>query len=161
MKNSRIEINDEIINCYKELEKIKNEMIALAKLTSSKEENSVKSIYSNTRKAFEEKCSELGFKVIDGIDMVLRYIYTTNRNSMKGFLFDIFGDIIFANLQENIKEPLGEYIMCEICGERVKLNGVNDGSTKYCNRCAKEIKLKRDREIQRVRYINSRKGLHN
>ena len=63
---------------------------------------------------------------IDAVDMIIRYIYTTNRNSKKGLLFDLFGDIIYNNLKSNIAKPLGEYIMCECCGERVKNNEFNN-----------------------------------
>ena len=97
----------------------------------------------------EENVSE-----IDAVDMIIRYIYTTNRNSKKGLLFDLFGDIIYNNLKSNIAKPLGEYIMCECCGERVKLEGSKDNSLKYCVKCSKDIRKKQTREaVKRYRQI--------
>lgn len=40
-----------------------------------------------------------------------------------------------GNRKSNITKPLGEYILCEKCGKRVKFT---NNKVKYCDRCAKE-----------------------
>lgn len=151
MNNSRIEINNEIIDRYNDLERNKNELYAVAKAIMGDEDTYV-DIYSQIKKEFIQKCNDLNISLVDAIDMVTRYIYATNRNSKKGFLFDLFGDIIYQNLKNNIKKPLGEYIMCEICGER-ELN--TNGRTLYCKKCAKEINIIKTRQkMKELRYNN-------
>lgn len=39
--------------------------------------------------------------------------------------------------------------MCECCGDRVKINGINDGSTKYCGKCKKQKQLEWNRAYKR------------
>lgn len=134
MNNSRIEVNSEIINCYKELENEKNKSFADAKNGNFDKEDIYINVFSNIRDKFKYKCEELGVKIQDGVDMIIRYIYITNRNSKKGFVFDLFGDFIYENLKNNIKKPLGKYIMCEVCGERVLDN--ESKNRKYCKGCS-------------------------
>ena len=49
----------------------------------------------------------------------------------------------YENLKNNIKKPLGEHIMCEVCDKRV-LN--TNGKTLYCKKCAKEINIVKTRK---------------
>lgn len=153
MNNSKIEINDRVINKYKELEKDKNQYFALAKATMG-DDASIFIIYKMIKEDLLKLLEEENVSEIDAVDMIIRYIYTTNRNSKKGLLFDLFGDIIYNNLKSNIAKPLGEYIMCECCGERVKLEGSKDNSLKYCVKCSKDIRKKQTREaVKRYRQI--------
>ena len=70
--------------------------------------------------------------------MVVKYIYGTKKNNRKGFLFDVFGEEIYNNLKHSITKPLGEYVMCNVCGKRVvKTNN----RAKYCDECAKKINI--------------------
>ena len=136
MNNHKIEIDNGVIEKYKELERERGERVALSKITLG--DTTDTSIIKIIKDEFEFYLSEMNISLIDGIDMITKYIYTTNRNSRKGFLFDLFGDIIYENLRRNIKEPLGEYIMCEVCGIRVKLETPNS-KRKYCEKCAKRV----------------------
>lgn len=149
MRNSKIEINNDIINKYKELERKKSEYIMNSKKTED-DKNIIGIVYRKMKKEFIEYCNSLEIKLNDAIDMIVRYIYTTNRNSKKGFLFELFGKEIYENVLSKIDKPLGEYIMCECCGERVKNT---NGKTLYCNICAKKIKNINDRE--RIRNMRN------
>ena len=150
MNNCRIEINDNIINTDKELEKNKGLYMINAKELGVDSSEVYVIAQKKIRERFELACSIEEISLKDGIDMVIRYTYSKNKNSKKDFLFNIFGDIILNNLKCNIKKPLGnEYIMCECCGERVERKA---NSQQYCNKCAKKIKLDNDRKIQKERY---------
>jgi hypothetical protein len=138
MNNCRIEINDNIINTYKELEKNKRDYAIKSNILSleSYEEDKIDLNY-NIRKSFCNICDINNISLKDGIDMVIRYVYSKNKNSKKDFLFNIFGDVILNNIKNNIKKPLGnEYIMCGCCGERVSKKVNNQ---QYCEKCAKNI----------------------
>lgn len=143
MNRPKIEINNDIVNKYNELEGNKGLYIINAKNNIDREENILSIVYSQIKKEFVQYCKDNNVTLTEAIDMIIKYIYTTNRNSKKGLLFDLFGDIIYKNLKSNIKEPLGEYIMCECCGKRVK-NTVNNKI--YCEKCSKQIKMIKNRE---------------
>ena len=152
MNNIKVQIDDRIINKYKELDNRRNETIALYKLIMDKESNlNISDIIANE---FKKYCNEVGIAVVEAIDMIIKYTYVTNRNSRKGFLFDIFGDVIYNNLKNNITKPLGEYIMCQACGERVKLTTSNS-PTKYCSKCAKKIKQEQINKLKREKRKNN------
>lgn len=153
MNNSKIEINNSIIDKYKELDKEKQMMFVDKKKQGMKKEEIYLTVFKDIRIEFESFCNESSVNIVDAIDMIIKYIYSTNKNKLKGFLFDIFGDIIYNNLKNNIKQPLGKYRMCEVCGKRFEVTN-NMGC--YCKKCAKKIKLENDRKIQKQRY-NSRK----
>lgn len=138
MNNSKIEINDEVILKYKELEEKKGIFIINAKAQNDRDCNILAIVYEFMKKEFVEFCKLNNIELVDAVDMIIRYIYTTNRNSKKGTLFDIFGDIIYENLKKNIKMPLDKgYIMCECCGKRVKKT---NNRVIYCEKCAKKVK---------------------
>lgn len=153
MNNSRITINNDVINRYKELEQLKNKYYAIAKLNMGSDDNILKTVYDKVKNEFIEYCNSIGVEIEKAVDMVLRYIYTTNRNSKKGFLFDLFGDIIYKNLKDNIKKPLGEYIMCEKCGERV-LKVKNNQL--YCEDCSKKAQKQQIKEWKLKNKENSK-----
>lgn len=88
------------------------------------------------------------------VDTLIWYLYFLKPNCKRTTLWSSFGDVIVKNLNNNIKKPLySGWIMCEVCGKRIE--GYN--TRKYCDNCARQVKLENDRKIQRKRYINSRK----
>lgn len=145
MRNSKIEINNDIINRYKGLDREKQMMFADKKKQGLSKEEIYTVVFKNVRNDFEKTCNDLNVDIVDAIDMVIKYIYSTNKNRLKGFLFDIFGDIIYSNLKSNIKQPLGKYKMCELCGKRFELVVVNSNA-KYCKKCAKKMLQKQKNE---------------
>lgn len=156
MNNCRIEIDDTIVNTYKELEKNKGLYIINAKELNMESSEIYPTVYKKIRERFELACNIEEISLKEGIDIVVRYTYSKNKNSKKDFLFNIFGDVILENLRKNINNPLGEeYIMCECCGDRVKRNGINDGSTRYCNKCKKE----KDKKYEKLKKRKQRMSL--
>ena len=142
MNNSKIEIDDNVINKYKELDRKKEIMFIDMKKQGKKKEEVYNVIFLNVRNEFENYCKDKNLETKDAIDMIIKYIYLTNKNKLKGFLFDIFGDVIYNNLKNNIKQPLGKYKMCKVCGKRFEINT----SQEYCKKCSKKIELKRKRD---------------
>ena len=56
----------------------------------------------------------------------------------KDTLWKLFGDIIYNNIQTNLKNTK----RCEVCGARFEYNQNCKTKPKYCNECAEEIKKK-------------------
>lgn len=148
MNNPRIKINYSVVECYKELDKYKNLCFANAKSKGISKEDAYPAIFKEVKNKFKICFEEFGLTEIESVDIIIQYIYKENKNCKKGILFDLFGDIIFNNLKNNIKEPLDNgYIMCDKCGERVKLNGNN---SRFCGKCSKELIKERDRLRKKV-----------
>lgn len=138
MNNSKIEINSEVIEAYKWFNLNKN---LNYKYNSSE---NTKFINKQIRNDFERKLDETGVDVSDAIDMIIKHIYTTNRTCKKTFLFDVFGDVIVSNLKNNLKK----YKMCKECYNRFEFK---DGKQKYCNKCSKEVRKKRQKKYMKDR----------
>ena len=138
MNNSEQEIDDNVISAYIDLNKKKD---VLFSKSNNPSEETYSVIFNNVRTEFGLKCNELGYSIQEAIDMIVKYIYENNRESKKGFIFDIFGDIILNNLNNNVKKQFKDgYIMCKCCGKRVKNT---NGKALYCKKCAKEINIKK------------------
>lgn len=143
MNNPNIDINDELIDVYKELENKKKECIVRSKENDFDIMDTFLSINKQVEQYFIDECNKLKISKVEGVDMVIAYIYSSNRNNKKAFLFDIFGEIIYENLKKNIKSPLDNgYIMCKNCGKRVKQT---NNKLLYCDKCSKKIKNEMNR----------------
>lgn len=153
MNNPNIDIKDEIIDKYKELENKKKEYIIRSKSNNFDITDTFLSINKQVETYFIEECNNLKISRSEGVDMVIAYIYSSNRNNKKAFLFDIFGEIIYENLKKNIKSPLNEgYIMCKNCGKRIKQT---NGKREYCEKCSKKIDREKAKErMKNVRFVN-------
>lgn len=64
---------------------------------------------------------------------------------------DNFKNFIYHYYQWKDK---GKYIKCDVCG---CIEKATNNKIKYCDECAKDVKLENDRKIQRQRYRDSRK----
>ena len=73
--------------------------------------------------------------------MIVRYVYSSNKNSKKDFIFNLYGNVIYRNLIKNV----GGTINCECCGRRFK---PTNNKAKYCDKCAKEVKNKKNRNYK-------------
>lgn len=83
------------------------------------------------------------------VDMLVVYLFANKeRKRSKIAFFECFSDIIYENLLANITKPLGEYILCERCGKRVKKES-KFSNISYCKKCSKEIQKEHDRAYQR------------
>jgi Zn finger protein HypA/HybF involved in hydrogenase expression len=64
-------------------------------------------------------------------------------------LWGIFGDIIYANLEENLKGT----IACDECGKRIKRKSPR---MKYCDECWKEIRIQQNRDKSNKYYYKNK-----
>ena len=139
-----VEINEELIKYYLELDKNKN-MIAK---NSSVEKNKMQStLIHNIKNNLINKMNELGINHKDGANMIIKYVYEKHKNQKKSLLWDILGEEIINNIRNNIKLQLDnpKVKMCECCGKRFELK-TNNSPQIYCNKCSKKIKASQNKK---------------
>ena len=127
MKNKKIEVDDQIIERYKELNKIKNRLFNEERDRKKKEHFIDKYIRNELLKINKDvECLT---------DVLVKYLYITKAQN-KTTLWNSFGDIIIKNLQANIPSNTK---LCEVCGERFEYNNKCKTLPKYCEKCAVEV----------------------
>lgn len=139
-KPKDVVIIEEIVEKYRELKQSKKNYIFQAKMEGLDKKDIMRSVDIKLRKEFITCCDNNNTTIKDGIDILIKYIYATNKNSKKDFLFNLFGDIIYDNLKNNLKGTT----LCEKCGERIV---VTNNKIKYCSKCAIIV----DREKAKIR----------
>lgn len=102
-------------------------------------------VYTSLRQEFEDFCKTKEINIVECVDIIIKYIYKSNKDCKKGFLFNILGDIILDNLKNNIeiKQPKEGCIFCECCGKEVEKKS---NRQTMCLECAEEKRKKKDRE---------------
>lgn len=152
LNNKKIEIDYDVIDFYNtlELETRKNIGKYAKKYKEEECDFDYKSLeYINARHKILEysKANNIGY--LDAVDMIVKYSFKEDEMKL-AFVFEVFGAAIINNINKNVKMSLDNgYIMCECCGERVKVNGINDGSSKYCSKCKKQKQLEWNRAYKR------------
>jgi hypothetical protein len=139
MKNQRIELDEEIIEKYIQLDRNK-------KVT--KQKNKLKSndklyIYKIIRNELLEIDNDISYVV----DVLVKYLYSRKRSSFKTTLWESFGDTLVQNIIHNLNGTK----TCLDCGntiEKVK-------AKKYCDDCASKKVKESKRNWKRE---NSRKN---
>ena len=144
LNNKDIEVNIDFVKYYLSLEKKYRLTIDASDLTSKE---LTTCIYKSILKDMDKERIRYNIEYIDMIDMLVKYIYTERKNNKKKILWDLYGKQILKNMRNNIKEPIenGKYGMCKCCGKRFKLKSANSRQ-KYCDKCAKEIKLEQNKK---------------
>ena len=147
MEKIKSELADEVIEEYKKVDKEKNKyFFKVDELDEDDRREVVVATWSDIKDEFNKFCEEKEIDLIDAVDLIIKYIYSTRRDSKKTLLFNVFGDIIVNNLRTNIKNPLGdkigEYFICEFCGKRIKRES---NRQKMCKDCSKEKIRENDR----------------
>lgn len=127
MKNPSIEIDNQIISAYNELN-TKNHFLMSRK---DNENHNYDLLYREIR----EKILELNPDIYYVVDVLVRYLYFVRKSKYKETLWLSFGDIILENLKTNIKENT---ILCQKCGKRVNKETNNQ---LYCERCSAYIPI--------------------
>ena len=144
-KNKNVEINDELIKYYLELDREKN---MIAKNSIIEQDKMQITLVNSIRDKLIHKSNELNIKHSDMVDMIVKYIYDKHNNHKKSLLWDMFGEDIINNINTNLRYSLNEgYIMCECCGKRVRQ--INN-RMKYCNKCAKKINIENTLKNKKV-----------
>ena len=149
LHNKNIEINQEIINYYIELEEKTRKLIKQYAIKYKDEDsdfNYKESAYNEARKDTLDFIKGNGLDYLDIVDIIIKYSF--NEDEMKlAFVFNVFGAVIINNLNYNLRNVSLDngFEMCEVCGKRFKIKSANSNQ-KYCDKCAKEIKLQQNRE---------------
>lgn len=151
LNNKKIEINYDVIEYYNslELETRKNIGKYAKKYKEEECDFDYKSLeYINARRKILEYSKANNIDYLDVVDMIVKYSFKEDEMKL-AFVFEVFGAVIINNINKNVKMSLDNgYIMCECCGERVKLKTPNSNA-KYCNECSKNVKLMQNKESYR------------
>jgi hypothetical protein len=122
MSNSSVEINENIIQKYNELNTQNHFLI-----------NSTEDDYTNLQYIYQDiRKSILSINPDEKYitDVLVKYLYKTKNSKHKETLWLSFGDIIVDNLKNNINI---NYILCDKCGKRILKSSNN---LKLCDECS-------------------------
>lgn len=145
MENAKVDLDNEIINRFEELDKRK-------KWIMKKDENNAS---FETLYAYKYIRDEL-LKVNDDAhyitDVLVKYLYEEKKSTRKKTLWESFGDILVSNLKRNLDGTK----QCESCGKRIK---VTANTKKYCEKCFINNREKQNKE-KALRYYHKNKKLY-
>lgn len=142
MNNPNILPNSEIIKRYEQEKK---------KVMSYKFDDGYEGNHNYIWEKLRKHVSD-GYDLKYVTDNIILHLFT-KKSRTKDIFWNCFGDIVLENIKRNIDKPLDNgWIMCEECGDRV-YSGMGKPK-QYCNRCFKKVKLKKDRDNAKNRYIS-------
>ncbi|WP_409971668.1 hypothetical protein [Bacillus sp. Bva_UNVM-123] len=134
MSEKVIRVDNEVINKYVELDRSKKWLIKnLDKIRS----NNKMYIYKHIREELLKVHSDENRIV----NILVEHLYGRINSSFKDTLWWTYGDVLLANLKENLEGSM----QCECCGVRIE----EYNTKKYCENCAEKIKKERDRIADR------------
>lgn len=148
MNDSKTGIDEAIVNIFLEFEMKKR--LSAANSNYAYNSEGYKALHTEFRNYIENT-----YNVIYFVDVLLAYYYKKkNINTSKDALWELFGDIIYNNLIDNI----GHTIQCECCNKRIEK--VIDVQL-YCEICATKIKKEQnkaaDRKYKRKKRENGKR----
>jgi hypothetical protein len=141
MKNKNIELDEEIINTYEQLDKNKK-----WNMNEKDDTETHETLY--IYKYIRDELLKINSDKYHVADVLVKYLYKKNRN-YKETLWKAFGDVIV----ENIKHNLDGTKQCEMCGKRIE---VSSNRQRYCDKCWKEKERELRKEINK-KYYKKRK----
>lgn len=138
--------NEAVIEKYDFLNEKKNYYFKkMIKTEKHETEKDVSSSYVIYKYCFDElvKVSE-SISMNDLCDILISHVFTKGKARKKTLLFSLFGDMILANLENNIAKPLdeGKYIQCYDCGTRVLKKS---NRQVRCPSCSTKVTAKRNK----------------
>jgi hypothetical protein len=140
MRNEDVEIDDNVVNIYKKLDKKQHFLI---NVDDNQDVSNINYIYQDIR----NQILQINADSYIVSDMLVKYLYSIKHSRYKDTLWLCFGDILVENLKNNVET---KYIYCEQCGTLVVQK---NNRHKYCHSCWKEIN--REQVKQRVqKYRN-------
>lgn len=100
----------------------------------------------------KNELSQYGYNDNEVADILVKFLYDIKESKSKTVLWSCYGDIIYANLENNekVKRQTKE-CQCADCGEWFEV-GVFDSATERCVECEKEHKKMLRREQNRRAY---------
>jgi hypothetical protein len=144
MKNPSVNLNQEIIDKYTELD-LGKRFIEISDVDNISSNDDL-FIYKDIRNKLLKVNDDIGYVT----DVLIEYLYSHKNSSFKTTLWSSFGDVIVDNLKKNIDLNLSNTIQCDMCGDRIE--AVNN-QKKYCEPCWKE----REKELWRKNKRKNRK----
>jgi hypothetical protein len=138
MKNKKVEIDQEIINLYEKVNKLKKHSINNKYDLDSKD---ISYFYRDIKNQFLEINCNIHFVV----DVLVKYLYSVKNSKRKSTLWNTFGDILLEHLESNLKDTK----QCESCGKRII---ITNNKIKYCEDCAKKINIKKTMDNKRKKF---------
>lgn len=130
MSNPKVELDYTIIEKYTELDLSKRFIIN----GDVDDVNSSSNLY--VYKKIKDELLLINSDIHLIVDVLIKYLYLHKNSSYKTTLWSSFGDIIYANLNENIENKFKNTLQCDNCGIRIiKTNN----KIKYCKDCSIEI----------------------
>lgn len=147
MNNSRLDIDEMIIDKYTELDIKKKFMTNIV----DNDTNNISVVYKNIRDQLLEINSDIKYVT----DVLVKYLYQHKKSNYKTTLWECFGDIIVENLKNNIERKLNNKIQCESCGTRI--DAIHN-QKKYCNDCWGEHRRKYKAIKQKEYRANKKRG---
>lgn len=127
-KTKHNHLNMEVVEKYDNLNKSKKFILGKCR----DEHKTDTYVYSEIRRQMTEQFGD----VYNIVDNLVCSLFRDKKSRYKDTFWYTFGDILFDNLQNNIKKPLDDgYIMCEGCGKRLKQKSYIH---KFCEKCWKD-----------------------
>lgn len=135
ISNEVEDINEKACSLFRNMISERNMYFKLLREYGFDSDRARKYFINEMKDRFTSHCKLTDVDLNSTIDsIIIKFIKSTNGNVLD-FMFDMFGEYIYQNLINNISNPLGEHIMCDICGKRVKLESKNS-RRKYCEKCS-------------------------
>lgn len=108
--------------------------------------------YQRAYNEVKKELSKYGRNDAEIADILVKFLYKIKKSKHKAILWMCYGDVIFSNLEENVK-PQTKEVQCIDCGEWFEV-GIKDSRTCRCLGCNKEYRnnyqknlMKKKREV--------------
>ena len=111
--------------------------------------------YKNAINDIKNELSKYEYSDEEITDILVKYLYEIKKSKHKTALWFCYGDIIYANLKENVK-PKTQERQCIDCGEWFEV-GMKNTKTRRCHECQTE-KDKEVVSIKNAKYYASNKN---
>lgn len=111
--------------------------------------------YRNAINEIKGSLSECGYDDIEIADILVKFLYGIKESKHKMALWFCYGDIVFDNLEKNVKSAKPKEVQCIDCGEWFEVN-IKDTESCRCSECYSEYRKQRKLETQRERRLRSK-----
>lgn len=121
MGNSDVEMDMDIVDKYNELAKKRQYQSIDDEYTNTYLHNSV---------ITELQC--INSDIAHICDVLIKYLFCIKKSKYKGLFWICFGDVVYKNLQNNLKDG---FVQCKKCGKRFTQNKTKN--LEYCTKCSR------------------------
>lgn len=102
-------------------------------LAKKRQYQSVDDEYTNTylRNSVIAELQDINSNVNYICDVIIKHLFCIKKSKYKGLFWICFGDVVYKNLQRNLKDG---FVQCKKCGRRFAQNKKNN--LEYCVKCS-------------------------